>query len=56
MYRQKDGKNYVTFKTNDQGTFCGSRIKRLEGKKFPFSWLNSEGQLEVDLAQIYNNL
>ena len=56
MYRQKDGKNYVTFKTNDQGTFCGSRIKRLEGKKFPFSWLNSEGQLEVDLGQIYNNL
>lgn len=55
MYRQKNGDNYVTFRTNDNNTFCGSRIKRLEGKCFSFSSMK-DGKLSVALDEIYTNL
>jgi hypothetical protein len=38
LYREKDGSNWISFQTNDVGTFSGSRIERLSGQRFRLSW------------------
>lgn len=53
LYRQSDGSNWVSFVTNETGTFAGSRIPRLEGQRFKLTWKNDKGEIEVDWDKIF---
>ena len=54
MYRESDGANYLSFVADEKERFAGSRIARLEGKRFKLSWKDkATGQVVVDWAQIY---
>ena len=54
MYRTSDGSNWLSFVTEEKGTFAGSRCPRLEGQRFRFSWKDKEtGEIVVDWDRLF---
>lgn len=53
LFRGKDGANYVSFATKDQGAYAGCRISRIEGKTIKLSWKDASGALQVDWKAIF---
>jgi len=55
VYRIADGSNNISLKTADDNTLAGSRYKHLDGKRFKFSWLDENGEVQVDFDSIYRS-
>lgn len=57
LYRGSDGVNHLSFLNSDGKTFAGNRVKRLDGKRIPFSWIDKEsGELQVDFTSVYKDI
>lgn len=52
LYREPDGSNWVSFCSSEKGTFAGSRIARLDGKRIKLSW-QQQGKLTVDWDKLF---
>lgn len=56
LFRETDGSNWISFITDQTEKFAGSRLARLEGKKFKVSWKKPDGSVEVDLSAIFPDI
>lgn len=59
MWRGNDNgnsANFLSFKTGEQGTFCGCRIPRLEGRQVKISERLPDGTVKCYWEQIYPSL
>lgn len=53
LYREQDGSNWISFVTDEKERFAGSRIARLEGKRFKLSWRGPDGKVTVDWTNLF---
>lgn len=53
MWREADGKNWLSFRTTDATSFVGNRCPHLEGQMFPISWKEPDESIFVDWGKIF---